>query len=171
MVKISRCLFHPVIRNDEACYLSSSFAVALAKEYNTRLHILHISTEKELELFKKGPLNADKRITTEVCVHHLYFQSEDYARLGSRIKCNPAVKFSSDKDALLQALLDDRLDIIATDHAPHTWEEKNQSYFNAPAGVPLVQHSLNVMLEVLSRRKNFFGKDRRKNVPRSCPVF
>lgn len=139
--------FHPVIRNDEACYLSSSFAVSLAKEYDTRLHILHISTAKETSLFDNSIPLKDKRITSEVCVHHLYFQHEDYARLGSQIKCNPAVKYKEDKEALFKALLDDRLDIIATDHAPHTWEEKQQSYFKAPAGVPLLQHTLNVMLE------------------------
>ena len=139
--------FHPVIRNFEACYLSSSFAASLAKEYNTRLHILHISTEKEIELFDNSIPLKDKRITSEVCVHHLYFQEADYARLGNLIKCNPAIKYYTDKEALFKALLNDKLDIIATDHAPHTWEEKQQSYFNAPAGLPLVQHSLNVMLE------------------------
>lgn len=138
---------HPVIRNAEACYLSSSFAVSLAREYNTRLHILHISTAKEIALFDNTKPLKEKRITSEVCVHHLYFQEEDYARLGSRIKCNPAIKYKEDKAALFDALLDNHLDIIATDHAPHTWAEKQQSYFKAPAGLPLIQHSLNVMLE------------------------
>jgi dihydroorotase len=139
--------FHPQIRNVEACYKSSSMAVALAKEYNTRLHILHISTEKETELFtNKIPLE-QKRITSEVCVHHLSFHADDYARLGNNLKCNPAVKSKFNQDALWVALNDDRLDIIATDHAPHTIEEKAQPYLKAPAGLPLVQHSLQMMLE------------------------
>jgi dihydroorotase len=144
---------HPEIRPVEACYKSSSFAIALAKEYNTRLHILHISTEKELELFDNTLPLKDKRITSEVCVHHLHFSQEDYARLGALIKCNPAIKYKSDKDALFTALLDDKLDIIATDHAPHTWDEKQQDYFKAPAGLPLVQHGLNIMLEFYQEGK------------------
>lgn len=144
---------HPIIRSVEACYLSSSKAVALAKKYNTRLHILHISTAKELELFtNKIPLK-DKRITSEVCVHHLWFDSEDYYIFGSRIKCNPAIKLKTNRLALFDALLDDRLDIIATDHAPHTLEEKRNSYFKAPSGLPLVQHSLNMMLDFYQRGK------------------
>ncbi len=145
--------YHPVIRNSEACYLSSNFAIGLAKKHNTRLHIFHLSTEKELELFTNTIPLKDKKITAEVCVHHLYFQEEDYARLGSQIKCNPAVKYQSDKEALFLAMLDDRLDIIATDHAPHTWQEKQQTYLKAPAGLPLVQHALNIMLD-------FFQKDK-----------
>ncbi len=138
---------HPEIRSEEACYLSSSFAVALAKKYNTRLHILHLSTEKELSLFdNKLPLK-DKRITAEVCVHHLWFSDRDYAKHGTRIKWNPAIKKESDRNALFQALLDDKLDVIATDHAPHTIGEKDNSYFKAPSGGPLVQHSLVAMLE------------------------
>nr|WP_290937480.1 amidohydrolase family protein [Haliscomenobacter sp.] len=138
---------HPIIRNEEACYKSSSMAVALAKKHNTRLHILHISTAEEMELFRNDiPLSA-KQITSEVCVHHLYFSAEDYIWAGTQIKCNPAVKAKRHREALLTALLDDRLDIIATDHAPHTWKEKQNTYFQAPSGVPLVQHSLNVMLE------------------------
>lgn len=144
---------HPIIRSVEACYLSSSKAVALAKKYNTRLHILHISTAKELELFtNKIPLK-EKRITSEVCVHHLWFDSEDYYIFGSRIKCNPAIKLKTNRLALFDALLDDRLDIIATDHAPHTLEEKRNSYFKAPSGLPLVQHSLNMMLDFYQRGK------------------
>lgn len=140
--------FHPIIRNEEACYKSSSFAISLAKKYNTRLHILHISTAIETDLFEnKTPLR-DKRITAEACVHHLWFDASDYARLGNKIKCNPAIKEKKNKEAVLRALLDDRIDIIATDHAPHTAEEKAKPYLSAPAGLPLVQHSLNVMLEL-----------------------
>jgi dihydroorotase len=138
---------HPLIRNVEGCYRSSSMAVALAKEHNTRLHILHISTADELELFRNDIPLTEKRITSEVCVHHLYFNSDQYATLGTQIKCNPAVKDAHHQQALFPALLDNRLDIIATDHAPHTWAEKQGKYFDAPSGVPLVQHSLNVMLE------------------------
>ncbi|MBK9328218.1 MAG: dihydroorotase [Sphingobacteriales bacterium] len=144
---------HPEIRSAESCYLSSSFAVDLAKEYNTRLHILHISTEKEVGLFDSSKPLKDKRITSEVCVHHLYFQQEDYAHLGALIKCNPAIKYKTDKDALLKGLLDDRLDVIATDHAPHTLDEKQQSYFQAPAGLPLVQHAINIMLDFYHHKK------------------
>ncbi len=144
---------HPEIRSTEGCLISSSLAVDLAKKYNTRLHILHISTKDELDLFtNKIPL-AEKRITSEVCVHHLYFNAADYAKFGTQIKCNPAVKSADHQEALLPALLDDRLDIIATDHAPHTWEEKSNTYFKAPSGVPLVQHSLNVMLEFYQKGK------------------
>ncbi|MBK9335481.1 MAG: dihydroorotase [Lewinellaceae bacterium] len=139
--------FHPRIRNVKACLLSSSFAVNLARRHNTRLHILHISTRDELALFDNTVPLAQKRITAEVCVHHLRFHSGDYARYGNQIKCNPAVKSRAHRDALLPALLDDRLDVIATDHAPHTWAEKSQPYLQAPSGVPLVQHSLNIMLD------------------------
>ena len=139
--------FHPQIRSVEACYLSSSFAVSLAKRHGTRLHILHISTKDELGLFDNAIPLEKKKITAEVCVHHLHFSADDYATLGNQIKCNPAIKSRDHRDALLPALLDNRLDVIATDHAPHTWEEKSQSYLQAPSGLPLVQHSLNVMLE------------------------
>jgi dihydroorotase len=137
---------HPVIRNEEACFESSFYAIQLAKKYNTRLHILHISTEKELQLFSNMLPLTDKRITSEVCVHHLHFTADDYARLGNKIKCNPAIKAPHNKEALWKALLDDRLDVIATDHAPHTLEEKNEPYLKAHAGLPLVQHSLLLML-------------------------
>jgi dihydroorotase len=138
---------HPIIRDVEACLKSSSMAVELAKKHNTRLHILHISTAEELALFRNDIPLTEKRITSELCVHHLYFSADDYATFGTQIKCNPAVKEKQHREALLAALLDDRLDIIATDHAPHTWAEKQNSYFQAPSGVPLVQHTLNVMLE------------------------
>lgn len=137
---------HPVIRDEEACYESSLYAIQIAKKYNTRLHILHISTEKELQLFTNMFPLKEKRITAEVCVHHLHFTADDYAKLGNKIKCNPAIKAAQNKEALWKALLDDRLDVIATDHAPHTWEEKNEPYEKAHAGLPLVQHSLSLML-------------------------
>jgi dihydroorotase len=137
---------HPLIRNEEACYASSLYAIQIAKKYNTRLHILHLTTEIELQLFTNMLPLKDKRITSEVCVHHLHFTSDDYARLGNLIKCNPAIKGPSNKEALWKALLDDRLDVIATDHAPHTWEEKNVPYEKAHAGLPLVQHPLLLML-------------------------
>lgn len=137
---------HPVIRNEDACYTSSSFAASLAKKYNSRLHILHITTEKELELFtNKIPLK-EKRITAEVCVHHLHFTANDYEELGYLIKCNPAIKESKNKEALWKGLLDNHLDVIATDHAPHTFEEKQGPYEHAHAGLPLVQHPLLLML-------------------------
>ncbi len=138
---------HPIIRNEEACYLSSSLAVRLAKKFNTRLHVLHISTEKELSLFSNEIPLEQKMITAEACVHHLWFSEEDYAEKGNFIKWNPAVKKASDREAIFQAVLDNRIDVIATDHAPHTLEEKAQSYFKAPAGGPLVQHGLLAMLE------------------------
>jgi dihydroorotase len=137
---------HPEIRSAEACYRSSSFAVDLAKRHGTRLHVLHLTTARELELFEPGPI-ADKRITVEVCVHHLWFEQSSYATLGALIKCNPAIKTAADRAALRQAVVDDRIDVIATDHAPHTWEEKAGTYFEAPAGLPLVQHSLLMLLE------------------------
>jgi len=137
---------HPVIRSVEGCYLSSSMAVELAKKHNTRLHILHISTAKELALFDNQTPLKDKRITAEVCVHHLHFNDQDYATHGARIKWNPAVKSASDQAALMTALLDDTLDVIATDHAPHLLSEKANPYFSCPSGGPLVQHALNVML-------------------------
>jgi len=137
---------HPVIRDEEACYESSLLAIQIAKKYNTRLHILHISTEKELQLFSNMLPLKEKRITAEVCVHHLHFTSNDYPKLGNLIKCNPAIKAPHNREALWNALLDDRLDVIATDHAPHTIEEKNKPYIKAHAGLPLVQHPLLLML-------------------------
>ena len=137
---------HPIIRNEENCFESSLVAIQFAKKHNSRLHILHISTEKELQLFSNMVTLKDKRITAEVCVHHLHFSSDNYARLGNLIKCNPAIKAPNNKKALWEALLDDRLDVIATDHAPHTWDEKNEPYEKAHAGLPLVQHSLSLML-------------------------
>ena len=138
---------HPNIRSVEACYKSSSMAIELAKKHNTRLHVFHLSTEKEIKLFSnKLPLK-DKRITAEVCIHHLWFDESNYKEKRTFIKWNPAIKKKSDKNALLQALLDDKIDVIATDHAPHTLEEKSNSYFNAPSGGPLVQHALSAMLE------------------------
>ena len=138
---------HPIIRDAEACYTSSSLAVSLAKKHGTRLHILHISTEKEIALFDNSLLLEDKLITAEACVHHLWFSDEDYAEKGNNIKWNPAVKSASDRDAIWKALLDNKIDVVATDHAPHTIEEKSQSYFKAPSGGPLVQHALLAMLQ------------------------
>lgn len=139
---------HAIIRDDLACYLSSSQAVELAKKYGTRLHILHLTSALELDLFRHDIPLREKRVTAEVCVHHLHFSDADYERLGFLIKCNPAIKKESDRLALWKALLDNRLDVIATDHAPHTWEEKNTTdYSKAPSGLPLVQHSLQLMLE------------------------
>lgn len=138
---------HPNIRSAEACYKSSSMAVSLAKKHNSRLHVFHISTEKEIELFNNSIPLKDKRITAEVCIHHLWFDESKYEDKGTLIKWNPAVKKESDRKALFQALLDDKLDVIATDHAPHTLEEKDSTYFKAPSGGPLVQHALPAMLE------------------------
>jgi dihydroorotase len=145
--------YHPKIRSEEACYLSSSMAVELAKKNNTRLHILHISTEKETHLFDNSIPLKDKRITAEACVHHLWFSDADYATKGNLIKWNPAVKTAADRDGILKAVLDGRIDVIATDHAPHTMEEKAQSYMKAPSGGPLVQHALPAMLELYHKGK------------------
>ncbi len=138
---------HPLIRSEEACYLSSSFAVGLAKKHQTRLHILHISTEKETHLFEAGIPLADKKITAEACIHHLWFSDEDYASKGNNIKWNPAVKKASDRDGIWKALLEGRIDVIATDHAPHTIEEKALPYLQAPSGGPLVQHAVLAMVD------------------------
>jgi len=144
---------HPLIRSEEACYISSSKAVALAKKTGARLHVFHVSTAKELELFSnKLPLE-QKKITAEVCIHHLWFTDQDYATKGNFIKWNPAVKTEKDREALWAALLDDRIDVIATDHAPHTLEEKNQKYGKAPSGGPLVQHALVAMFEAFHKGK------------------
>lgn len=144
---------HPIIRSAEACYLSSSMAVRLAKEHGTRLHILHISTARELELFDNTTPLKDKKITAEACIHHLWFSDEQYAEKGTLIKWNPAVKTAEDRDAIMQAVLDNRIDVIATDHAPHTLEEKQNTYFKAPSGGPLVQHALMAMLEKVKEGK------------------
>lgn len=145
--------FHPIIRNEEACYRSSSFAVELAKKYNTRLHVLHISSAKELSLFSnKIPLK-QKRITAEACIHHLWFNDEDYKAKGNFIKWNPSIKTEYDRAQIFEAVLDGRIDVIATDHAPHTMEEKSQSYLKAPSGGPLVQHSILAMLEFYKQKK------------------
>ena len=141
---------HPHIRDAEACYASSSMAAELAKRHDARLHILHITTAKELSLFNAAPLKG-KRLTAEACVHHLWFAEEDYARLGHQIKCNPAIKTSADRAAVRAAVASGVIDVIATDHAPHTWEEKSQTYFRAPSGLPLVQHSLQVLLDLVKQ--------------------
>jgi dihydroorotase len=138
---------HHLIRSEEACFISSAKAVELAVKYNTKLHLLHLSTVKELSLLESKPL-AEKRITGEVCVHHLWFDNTDYDKSGARIKWNPAIKTARDREGLLKGLADNKLDVIATDHAPHTIEEKANSYFKAPSGGPLVQHSLVAMLEL-----------------------
>ena len=144
---------HPEIRSEEACYRSSSKAAELASKYNTRLHILHISTAKELSLFSNDKPIEEKRITSEACIHHLWFTDKDYETKGSLIKWNPAVKTQQDRDAILQAVNDNVIDIIATDHAPHTLEEKGQTYFKAPSGGPLVQHALPAMMELHHQKK------------------
>ncbi len=144
---------HAEIRSIEACVNMTEKAVGFATKCGTRLHVLHISTEEELKFFSNTIPLKDKKITSEVCVHYLWFDSSDYETLGTQIKCNPSIKEASHKKALFEALLDDRLDVIATDHAPHTWQEKQQGYLQAPSGVPLIQHSLNVMLEFYHQGK------------------
>jgi dihydroorotase len=144
---------HPLIRDSEACFESSLTAIQFAKKHNSRLHVFHLSTEKEMQLFTNLLPQEEKRITAEVCVHHLHFTADDYARLGNKIKCNPAIKAPNNREALWAALLDDRLDLIASDHAPHTLEEKSGSYEKAHAGLPLVQHSLLLMLHYVQEGK------------------
>jgi dihydroorotase len=144
---------HPLIRTAEACYKSSALAVELAKKHNTRLHILHISSAIETGLFDNTLPLAQKRITAEACIHHLWFSDTDYEQKNNWIKWNPAIKTAADRDAILQAVLNDRIDVIATDHAPHTIEEKSQSYLQAPSGGPLVQYALVVMLELFHQGK------------------
>ena len=150
--------YHPIIRNEEACYKSSSMAVDLAKELDARLHILHISTAKETNLFRNDIPLKEKRITAEACVHHLWFSDEEYETKGTHIKWNPAVKSAEDRAGVLQAVLDDRIDIIATDHAPHTLDEKNNKYFSAPSGGPLVQHAMISVLELVRQGKISLSK-------------
>lgn len=144
---------HPIIRNEEVCFESSFKAIQFAKKHNSRLHILHITTAKELQLFGNMLPLEDKRITAEVCVHHLHFTANDYATKGNLIKCNPAIKAPENRTAIWEALLDDRIDVIATDHAPHTWHEKNEPYEIAHAGLPLIQHSLQLMLHYVKEGK------------------
>ena len=150
--KAATILEHPIIRDADACYASSSYAVSLAKQYQSQLHVLHITTEKELSLFEAGPIES-KHITAEACVHHLWFSDQDYPRLGNLIKCNPAIKSSTDRDALIQALHSNQIDIVATDHAPHTLQEKKQDYSLAPAGLPLVQHALLSLLDHVKHQR------------------
>lgn len=145
--------FHPKIRSEEACYDASSRAVAMAKKYGTKLHILHISTAKELELFDNSIPLEEKRVTAEACIHHMWFSEEDYATKGNLIKWNPAVKTANDRAQIFQAMLDDRIDVVATDHAPHTLDEKSLSYTKAPSGGPLIQHSLVAMLDFYHQGK------------------
>ncbi len=143
---------HPVIRDTEACFASSSLAVDLARRHGSQLHVLHITTAKELSLFDPGPIS-EKSITAEACVHHLWFSDQDYAELGNLIKCNPAIKGTADRTALIQALHEDRIDVIATDHAPHTWEEKQLDYPQAPAGLPLAQHALLTLFDQVAHKR------------------
>ena len=137
---------HHLIRDVESCYLSSSLAVDLAKKYDSDLHVFHLTTEKEMDLFSAGAIDG-KKITAEVCVHHMYFNQSYYSKLGNQIKCNPSIKEESDRQALIKSLLENKIDIIATDHAPHTWDEKSMPYQQAPAGLPLVQHGLQILMD------------------------
>ncbi|HTA60837.1 MAG TPA: dihydroorotase [Bacteroidia bacterium] len=163
--------FHPIIRNEEACYASSSMAVELAKKHNTRLHILHISTAKELALFEnKTPLKK-KRITAEACIHHLWFCDDDYKTKGNFIKWNPAVKTTYDRDKIFEAVLNGTIDVIATDHAPHTLEEKQQAYLKAPSGGPLVQHSLQALLDFYHNKKITLQQIARKASHNVADIF
>ena len=162
---------HPWIRSEEACYLSSSLAVELAKKYNARLHVLHISTEKELSLFSDSKTDKNKRITAEACIHHLWFSEKDYLEKGSLIKWNPAVKKTTDRDALRKAILTDRIDVIATDHAPHTWEEKQSPYLSCPSGGPLVQHSLVALLDLMHAGHISFEQIVRKAAHMPAEIF
>jgi dihydroorotase len=143
--------FHSVIRSEKACYEASKNAIEIADKYKARLHILHLSTEAETHLFRNDIPLEEKKITTEVSVHHLWFSDKDYKRLGTLIKWNPSIKTEKDRDGLLKALIDDRIDLVTTDHAPHTLEEKQQTYFQSKSGAPIVQHSLNIMLEFYKR--------------------
>jgi dihydroorotase len=161
---------HPLIRNVEACVKSTNLAISLAKKHNTRLHILHISTAEEAQLFDIKQVGIQKLITAEACVHHMWFDASDYEILGNQIKCNPAIKADGNKQAILKALLADRIDVIATDHAPHTWLEKQNNYWNAPSGLPLVQHSLAMMLEFVDEGKLTIEKmvEKMSHSPADC---
>jgi len=161
---------HPLIRSDVACFKSSSVAVSLAKLHNTRLHILHLSSAKEMQLFDNEKPLEEKKITAEVCVHHLWYDSSDYHEKGTMIKWNPAIKTAKDKEALWEALLDDRLDVIATDHAPHTIEEKTGTYFKASSGGPLVQYSLPAMIDFYHQGKISLERivDKMCHAPAKC---
>jgi dihydroorotase len=163
--------YHPLIRSEEACYISSSRAIELAKKTGARLHVFHVSTAKETDLFtNKIPLE-QKQITAEVCIHHLWFTDADYKKKGNFIKWNPAVKTEKDREALWEALLDDRIDVIATDHAPHTLEEKSKTYLQAPSGGPLVQHSLVVMFEAFHKGKISIEKIAEKMAHNPAKIF
>ncbi|MGZ5243371.1 MAG: dihydroorotase [Bacteroidia bacterium] len=161
---------HPEIRSVEACYSSTEKAIYLAKKHNTRLHVLHISTAEEIALFNNEIPLENKRITAEACVHHLWYSADDYDKLGGLIKCNPAIKDKRHKEAIFKALLEDKIDIIATDHAPHTWEEKQQKYLNCPSGLPLVQHSLLMMLDFYHQGKITMEKiaEKMAHAPAKC---
>ena len=156
---------HPIIRSERACFEATQRAISIANKYNARLHILHLTTEAETHLFRNDIPLQEKNITTEVSVHHLWFSDKDYSRLGSLIKWNPAIKTANDKKGLLKALLDDRIDIVTTDHAPHTLEEKQKPYFQSMSGAPIVQHSLNIMLEFYKQGLISLTKIAEKNVP------
>ncbi|WP_310994077.1 dihydroorotase [Aequorivita marina] len=162
---------HPKIRSEEACYLSSSRAVKLAKKTGARLHVFHVSTAKETQLFSNKKPLSEKKITAEVCIHHLWFTDEDYKTKGTKIKWNPAVKTKKDRDGLLKALLDDRIDVIASDHAPHTLEEKNNKYLSAPSGGPLVQHALVALLEMHHKGKISLEKIVEKTAHNPATLF
>lgn len=141
---------HPIIRDHEACYLSSSRAVKMARELGTRLHVLHISTARELELFEKGPLE-NKKVTAEACIHHLWFNDSAYQNKGSLVKWNPAIKTETDRKAIMKAVVEDRIDVIATDHAPHTTDEKSNPYTSCPSGAPMEQHAIPAMFELAGK--------------------
>jgi dihydroorotase len=161
---------HPLIRNVEACLKSTEMAISLAKKHKTRLHILHISTAEEAELFDIKEVGKEKLITAEACVHHMWFDAGDYENLGNLIKCNPAIKADGNKQAIFNALMEDRIDVIATDHAPHTWDEKQNNYWNSPSGLPLVQHSLQMMLEFVDEGKMTIEKlvEKMSHSPADC---
>lgn len=161
---------HPEIRSTEACYKSSSLAVALAKRHGSRLHVLHLTTAREMDLFEPGPISG-KRITAEACVHHLFFNDSGYALLGNDLKCNPAVKTRADQLALRHAVAEDRIDVIATDHAPHTREEKNSPYVDAPAGLPLVQHALPSLVEHVKSGEFTIGQVVQKTAHAPATLF